>query len=252
MQTTQPSQPVEPERGRVKGGLSPAIGILIIILLVPAVYFGYGFLQGTTQQAAADPTTNPTYSAEFLSSAIGADSPQSPPGATYPHIVYEGGTLYVRGVASNEALVNETIVELEGLFGEGNVIAEVVIEPNHIDDPNASTSVYFSEMVLFEAGSSVVAPEFLDVLGASALFLQLSPETTLLITGHTDSDGTPESNLELSQARVDAAREAMIEQGGDAERITAVGAGESDPIADNSTPEGRQQNRRVELTIENS
>lgn len=244
-------QPVEAERGKAKGS-SPALGILIIILLVPALYFGYGFLQGTTSPAAADPSQNPEYTSDFFAAAIGPNSPQSPPGATYPHIVYESGTLFVRGVASNEGLVNETISELEALFGEGNVIPEVVIEPNHIDDPNAATSVYFSEMVLFGPGSSVVAPEFLDVLGASAAFLQLSPETTLLITGHTDSDGSEESNLELSQARVDAARDAMIAQGGDPDRITAIGAGESEPIADNSTPEGRQANRRVELTIESS
>lgn len=247
----QPTEPVQPERSK-KSGASPAMGILIIILLVPAIYFGYGFLQGTTTPAAADPSQNPEYSSEFYASAIGADSPESPPGASYPHIVYEEGTLYVRGVASNEGLVGQTVAELEALFGEGNVVPEVVIEPSHIDDVNAATSVYFSEMVLFSPGSSVVAPEFQEVLGASASFLQLSPETTLLITGHTDSDGSEESNLELSQARVDAAREAMIAQGGDPERITAVGAGESEPIADNTTPEGRQLNRRVELTIESS
>ena len=133
--------------------------------------------------------------------------------------------------------------------GEENVIAEILVVEGFDEDLNAPTSVFFSENVLFETGSAEIAPEFLHILGLSAAFLEISPETMIEITGHTDNSGDEASNLLLSQARVDAARTAMIEQGGDPERITAVGKGETEPIADNSTPEGRQLNRRVELKI---
>ena len=156
---------------------------------------------------------------------------------------------FFRGIASSEEEVDDIIARLEPLFGEGNITAEVLIDGNFVDASDGSVAVYFAENVLFESGSASIEPQFEDVLSASAAFLQLSEDTTIEISGHTDSNGTEESNLTLSQARVDAARRAMIAAGGDADRITAIGLGESEPIATNETAEGRQQNRRVELTL---
>ncbi|MEL6358078.1 MAG: OmpA family protein, partial [Bacteroidota bacterium] len=65
--------------------------------------------------------------------------------------------------------------------------------------------------------------------------------------GHTDHVGTEDYNLKLSQRRATAVRQALIEMGIGEERLTAIGQGESAPIADNSTPEGKAMNRRVEF-----
>lgn len=227
---------------------SPVVGVVLIVFLALVAVFGLGLVGGKTLPAQA--STYEDYPSNFLSEVIAEDSPESPPGARYPHIVYRDGTLFVRGIASTEASVNTTVAELASLFGEGNVVAEILVDPEFAEDHSLATSVYFDENVLFDSGSSEIAPEFSAVFGASAAFLQISPETRIVITGHTDSNGDEDSNLELSQARVDAAREAMIAQGGDAARIEAIGEGEAVPIADNSTAEGRQRNRRVELTIE--
>ncbi len=243
MAATKPAEQTAESPDRL---IQAVVGIALVVLVGMVAVFNFGLLDGDSSS-----DTVRDYQSELLT-IIGEDSPASPPGAGFPHIVYNDGVLFVRGVASSEDLVDETIAELEPLFGEGNVIPEIVIDSNFQEDPDASTSVFFSEVVLFESGSAVVAPEFLDVLGASVAFLQLTPDTTIEITGHTDTDGDPESNLALSQARVDAARAAMIERGGDPDRITAVGKGETEPIADNSTEEGRQLNRRVELTIGSS
>jgi outer membrane protein OmpA-like peptidoglycan-associated protein len=67
------------------------------------------------------------------------------------------------------------------------------------------------------------------------------------LKGYTDSVGSDDYNLKLSQSRADAVRDAMIKKGAPADRITATGYGEASPVASNSTEEGRAENRRVEL-----
>lgn len=69
------------------------------------------------------------------------------------------------------------------------------------------------------------------------------------LAGHTDSIGTEEYNMALSQRRVDSVREYLVSQGVDGAKLTARGYGESQPIADNATPEGRARNRRVEVRV---
>ncbi|ORU91620.1 MAG: haloacid dehalogenase [Cycloclasticus sp. symbiont of Bathymodiolus heckerae] len=74
-------------------------------------------------------------------------------------------------------------------------------------------------------------------------------EVNLLISGHTDSQGAAAYNQSLSQKRAEAVVAFMIEHGCDASKLTAVGHGESQAIADNATKEGRAKNRRVELSV---
>jgi outer membrane protein OmpA-like peptidoglycan-associated protein len=71
----------------------------------------------------------------------------------------------------------------------------------------------------------------------------------LQVEGHTDSIGSDDYNQQLSEARAEAVRQYLIQQGIAAPQITARGMGKTEPIATNDTPEGRQQNRRVELVL---
>jgi OOP family OmpA-OmpF porin len=71
----------------------------------------------------------------------------------------------------------------------------------------------------------------------------------IVVEGHTDSRGSDENNMKLSQRRADSVRSHLITQGITADKITAVGWGESRPVADNDTAEGRANNRRVELVV---
>lgn len=75
------------------------------------------------------------------------------------------------------------------------------------------------------------------------------PKLTARIEGHTDDKGREETNLKLSQKRADAVKQALIERGVDPERMTTEGIGEIRPIAKNTSPIGRRQNRRVEIYI---
>jgi len=104
--------------------------------------------------------------------------------------------------------------------------------------------------VQFDFDQSVVKPEFNDEIQEVADFLRQYPDTVASLEGHTDSMGTDEYNQSLSQRRVDAVRQVLINQFGiAANRVRAQGFGESRPVASNDTADGRAQNRRVESVI---
>jgi outer membrane protein OmpA-like peptidoglycan-associated protein len=73
------------------------------------------------------------------------------------------------------------------------------------------------------------------------------PEVRIEIRGHTDSQGPAAFNLQLSQKRAESVRQYLINGGIAADRITAIGVGEEEPISSNATAEGRSQNRRIEF-----
>jgi OOP family OmpA-OmpF porin len=102
----------------------------------------------------------------------------------------------------------------------------------------------------FESGDATVRPEFAGELERASDFIKAHPNSRIIIEGHTDSVGSASSNLALSQARAESVRDYLISHfGADAQRIEAKGYGEARPIEDNSTPEGRMQNRRVVITL---
>jgi OOP family OmpA-OmpF porin len=80
--------------------------------------------------------------------------------------------------------------------------------------------------------------------------LKTYPKNDVLVEGHTDSSGNAAYNLSLSRLRAEHVRDYLIKEGGlDAQRFRIVGYGQTQPIADNATREGRAQNRRVEVII---
>lgn len=105
--------------------------------------------------------------------------------------------------------------------------------------------------VLFATGRSELKGGAASNLGKLAAFLTKYPERTVVIEGHTDSVGSEESNLALSQRRADAVKSWLVNQGVAAERLVATGKGESSPVAGNASASSRQQNRRVEVIISN-
>ena len=104
--------------------------------------------------------------------------------------------------------------------------------------------------VLFATGRSELLPGAQGSIDRLARYLAENPDNTVLIEGHTDSTGSDTTNLRLSQDRADAVRMALIAEGISANRITAKGLGSSRPVAPNTSAEGRQQNRRVEIVIQ--
>jgi OOP family OmpA-OmpF porin len=101
----------------------------------------------------------------------------------------------------------------------------------------------------FGTGSDLLLPGTEPVLENAAATLNKHPTLQIEVAGHTDSDGPGDTNYGLSERRAKTVRDYLIRYGVDEERLTARGYGESQPIADNETVQGRAKNRRVELRI---
>lgn len=101
----------------------------------------------------------------------------------------------------------------------------------------------------FASGQSRLKPEARANLQRVVEFVNRFPDNSVLIEGHTDSQGGANLNQVLSQKRAEAVRDALVQEGVDAGRITAVGLGKDRPVADNGTAEGRARNRRVEIVV---
>ncbi len=112
--------------------------------------------------------------------------------------------------------------------------------------PTAKKSVVL-EGVGFNSNRSTLLPESELVCDNVAQILLANPDVNVEVGGHSDSQGNDAYNMKLSDARANTVRNYLIKKGVPAERLTARGYGETQPVADNATPEGRALNRRVEL-----
>lgn len=110
-------------------------------------------------------------------------------------------------------------------------------------------AVTFKSDVLFDVNSSTVKAGGYDELQRVAGVLNNYPQTTIQIAGHTDSSGSDQYNMQLSQQRANAVKNALVGYGVAPARLMTIGYGESKPIASNATEAGRQMNRRVAITI---
>ena len=108
---------------------------------------------------------------------------------------------------------------------------------------------FYAENVKFESGSVLLTKATQHVLKEVARILDTYSSFRLDIIGHTDASGDKNKNQILSQKRAEACMDHLISLGIKASRISAKGLGESQPIADNDTPEGREKNRRVEFSL---
>jgi len=103
--------------------------------------------------------------------------------------------------------------------------------------------------VLFATGKATLLPGAQAKLNSVAEALKDQADHEILVEGHTDSQGSDAFNLELGQGRAQSVRDYLVAHGAPTERVKAVGVGESRPVADNATAEGRAQNRRVEIIV---
>jgi len=110
-------------------------------------------------------------------------------------------------------------------------------------------AVRLTSDILFDLDSSSLRAESRSTLRDLANNFQRYPDELIDVEGHTDSTGTEEYNQALSERRASSVRDYLVDNGVPSHNITAVGFGEMRPKAANSTPEGRQLNRRVEIHI---
>lgn len=118
-----------------------------------------------------------------------------------------------------------------------------------IRNTGSNLVVTLPQDILFDTDSATLTGALQSDLRALSQNLNAYPGTTVTVIGHTDNVGAADYNQNLSRRRAQAVTSVLISSGVAPERIRTLGQGESAPIADNLTPEGRRQNRRVEIVI---
>lgn len=129
------------------------------------------------------------------------------------------------------------------------VVEEVVVEEVAVAEPAEAVRVELD--VKFDFDKAQVKQESYGDIKALADFMKQYPQTSTVVEGHTDSVGSDAYNQGLSERRASAVRDVLVNQYGvESGRVQAVGYGESRPVADNATADGRTINRRVEAEVE--
>ncbi len=165
-------------------------------------------------------------------------------------------------VAHAESAIDRSVAQqARGDAAAANVAAAVsaqqtVAMQDQIDKLNAKQTdrglVLTLGDVLFGSGRSEMNAGAIAPLNKLVVFLNRYPDRTVSIEGYTDSLGGTAYNQNLSERRAGAVRAYLHGQGIDSVRLSATGMGDSDPIANNDTAAGRQQNRRVEIVVSNA
>lgn len=160
-------------------------------------------------------------------------------------------------IASQQSDIQKSKAELAQerearLKAEQNAAAAVqsLRELAQVKEDARGTIITLEGSVLFVSGKAELLPLAKQKLDEVAKALtDLDPKQTITVEGHTDSRGADDMNQKLSEERASAVRAYLVERGVKPDRIKSVGRGESNPVASNDTPEGRANNRRVEIVI---
>lgn len=208
-----------------------------LLILALVVFMTWGCAQPTskTQKGAMVGTGLGAAAGAGLGQAIGGDTEATLLGAGIGALV--GG---VAGGSIGRYMDNQES-ELRQGFAQSDA-ANVQRNANILE-------VTFKSDVLFDTDSAALKAGSHTEISRVARVLNEYPQTSIVVAGHTDSTGSEEHNQALSERRAQSVKNALIDQGVSPARVTTVGYGEMQPIASNYTPEGRQMNRRVVVTI---
>ncbi|MCP3974617.1 MAG: OmpA family protein [bacterium] len=219
-----------PDRETVDAIVAGAVGV-------------YGSSQVTDQMIVGPATASPGY-LTTLPSVFGAIDGLNP-----WRLSLVAGKATITGLAVSDSAIAGTVDRLTSALGTGGLSLESELEV----DPSAVAAV-LTELLqgtaTFEVASARLSAEAMVLLDSAIEILQDNPTTVLTVEGHTDDVGTEEDNRLLSEARAQAVVDYLVAGGVAEERLAAVGFGESQPIADNGTADGRSENRRIQFVVE--
>ena len=163
----------------------------------------------------------------------------------------DGTQIRIRGEVANEAIRQEVVSALATSLNRTYQISNALRVAADKNEQKKLDDLLANRIVEFQVGSATLTPEGQKLLNEVADILpQLSSEKIQII-GHTDSTGNRPTNLVLSQARSDAVKRYLVEKGFPDVRFEAIGVGPDQPVASNSTTEGRAKNRRIEFRASN-
>jgi outer membrane protein OmpA-like peptidoglycan-associated protein len=151
-------------------------------------------------------------------------------------------------LSAQEQALNEQRVQQETRERETRAALEKL---GDVKEEKRGIVLNISGAVLFSAGKSTLLPTAKTKLSELAEAINsMDSDQKIVIEGHTDATGSDDTNQRLSLARATAVKTFLMKKGVEAKRLEAVGMGEADPVADNTTVEGRAENRRVEIVVE--
>lgn len=168
-----------------------------------------------------------------------------------PEISVKDGVVTVSGRVPTEGVREGVIARLMELFPGFEIEDRLEVRP-HVDAAELQRGLdqfVASRVVEFEFDSDVLTPGGRQTVAEVAATLASLPQVRVEIAGHTDDVGENDFNMDLSQRRAESVREYLVELGLARARFATTGYGETRPIADNETPEGRQRNRRTEFRV---
>lgn len=149
-------------------------------------------------------------------------------------------------LAAQQSQLQQSKAELAAAMASLNKIAQVKEEQR-------GTVITLDGQVLFVTGKAELLPIARDRLNQVAQSLkELDDDKLVSIEGYTDSRGADDMNMKLSTDRANAVKDYLVSQGVKPEKVRAIGRGEASPVASNDTPEGRANNRRVEIVVQSS
>jgi outer membrane protein OmpA-like peptidoglycan-associated protein len=211
------------------------ISLFLSISLVVSLLIGCAAPQTKTGQGAVYGTAGGAAAGAVLGQVIAHDTKGTLIGAAIGAAIGGLGGAGVGKMMDNQerdmraALASS---EAAAVSREGNLLA-----------------VTFKGDVTFDTNSVVVRPGLYSELDRVARVMNQYPNTLIRVEGHTDSKGSNEYNMDLSNRRANAVRNLLVQRGIAGSRIEVVGFGETMPVASNTTEAGRQKNRRVEIKI---
>jgi outer membrane protein OmpA-like peptidoglycan-associated protein len=156
-------------------------------------------------------------------------------------------------IASQQNQLQKSKADLEKAEASAAAAMASLSKIAQVKEEQRGVVITLDGQVLFVTGKAELLPIARDRLNQVAQSLkELDDDKLVSIDGFTDSRGADDTNMKLSQDRANAVRDYLVSQGVKTEKIRATGRGEANPIASNETPEGRANNRRVEIVIQSS
>ncbi len=194
-------------------------------------------MPASSSSSAVTTTTFATTTSELVTSSTGVPLEGT----------LENGRVTLTGSVPDISVGDQFVAVIENFVGAGNVDQVFTIDDG-APVPN-SFVLRVVDNILFAAGGETINAEFFPFLDQLVQFMDVVPNITLVIEGHTDSTGSEVENLALSQRRAESVKSYIAEQGINEFRLEANGRGASEPVASEDTAAGRDQNRRIEFEL---
>ncbi|RYU79149.1 OmpA family protein [Hymenobacter persicinus] len=217
--------------------------LLAALLALAAIWW---LMRSCDRKPEPAATTTETVTTDTTAMAPAAPAPAAAPTGRYD--ASTGNYIYDIGTDTQVKLPDGTVLNI----GSNSVESRLF---NFLNDANQTvsddkTQGWMSlDRVYFNTGKSTLTAESQAQLKNIAAILKAFPNAALKLGGYTDNVGKADMNLTLSADRANAARKALLNNGVDAGRVAAEGYGQEHPIASNDTPEGKAQNRRVDVRV---